>query len=105
MRFGMFFLPEYAAMFSVSALTAVLFLGGYHDPFGLSAPGAAFDGAWWWGLIWFMGKSSFLFLVMIALRWTLPRMRIDQVMYLCYKVLLPISMACVVGVAALRLIG
>ena len=107
MRFGMFFLPEYAAMFSVSAVAAVLFLGGYHDPFGLSAPGGAFDGAWlWlWGLAWFMAKATFLFLVMIALRWTLPRLRIDQVMYLCYKVLLPISMACLVGVAALRLIA
>ena len=105
MRFGMFFLPEYAVMFSVSAATAALFLGGYHDPMGLSAPGGVFDGAWLWGLGWFMGKTGFLFLVMIALRWTLPRLRIDQVMYLCYKVLLPISMACLVGIAALRLIA
>ena len=42
MRFGMFFLPEYALMLSLSAVTSVLFLGGYHDPFGLSAPGGMF---------------------------------------------------------------
>lgn len=42
---------------------------------------------------------------MIFLRWTLPRLRIDQVMYLCYKVLLPISMACVVLTALFKLFG
>ena len=50
-------------------------------------------------------KTTFLFLSMIALRWTLPRLRIDQVMYLCYKVLLPISMACLILAAFLRLFG
>jgi len=105
MRFGMFFLPEYALMFSVSAVSAALFLGGYHDPVGLSARGGVFYGVWWWGLIWFLLKTGTLFLVMICLRWTLPRLRIDQVMYLCYKVLLPIAMACLVLTAALRLLG
>ncbi|MEM8882892.1 MAG: NADH-quinone oxidoreductase subunit NuoH [Planctomycetota bacterium] len=105
MRFGMFFLPEYAVMFSISGLATVLFLGGWHDPFGLSGPGGPMDGVWWWGLIWFMGKTIFQWLLIICLRWTLPRLRIDQVMYLCYKVLLPISMACVVGTALFKLIG
>jgi len=105
MRFGMFFLPEYALMLSLSGVSSALFLGGYHDPLGLSAPGAAFDGVLWWGLLWFFLKTTFLFLSQIVLRWTLPRLRIDQVMYLCYKVLLPISMACLVLTAALRLLG
>ena len=105
MRFGMFFLPEYAVMLSISAVGAALFLGGYHDPFGLSTPGGTFAGAWGWGLLWFFLKTTFLFLSQIALRWTLPRIRIDQVMYLCYKVLLPIGMACIVATAALRLLG
>jgi NADH-quinone oxidoreductase subunit H len=102
MRFGMFFLPEYAVMLSISGVTAVLFLGGYHDPFGLSA--GAMAGVWWWGLIWFFLKTTVLFLIMIVLRWTLPRLRIDQVMYLCYKVLLPLSLACLILTAALRLL-
>jgi NADH-quinone oxidoreductase subunit H len=105
MRFGMFFLPEYALMLSLSAVTSVLFLGGYHDPFGLSAAGGMFADAWWWGLLWFFLKTTFLFLSQIALRWTLPRIRIDQVMYLCYKVLLPIGMVCLLLTAALRLLG
>ncbi len=103
MRFGMFFLPEYAMMLSLSGVASVLFLGGYHDPLGLSAPGGMFEGAWAWGLLWFFLKTTFLFLSQIALRWTLPRIRIDQVMYLCYKVLLPIGMGCLVLTAFLRL--
>ncbi|MHC4224850.1 MAG: NADH-quinone oxidoreductase subunit NuoH [Planctomycetota bacterium] len=103
MRFGMFFLPEYAVMFSISAVAASLFLGGYHDPFGLST--GALEGAWLWCVLWFVTKTMLLFFVMIFVRWTLPRLRIDQVMYLCYKVLLPISMVLLVLTAALRLIG
>ena len=105
MRFGMFFLPEYAVMFSISGIATVLFLGGYHDPFGLSRPGGAMDGVWWWGVIWFSAKTLLQWVFIICLRWTLPRMRIDQVMYLCYKVLLPISMASVVLTALFKLFG
>jgi len=105
MRFGMFFLPEYALMLSLSAVATALFLGGYHDPFGLSAAGGRFAGVWWWGLIWFFGKTTFLFLTQMFIRWTLPRLRIDQVMYLCYKTLLPISMVLLVLTAFLRLLG
>jgi len=103
MRFGMFFLPEYALMLSLSGVTGALFLGGYHDPFGLSAEGGSMHGVRWWGMMWFFLKATTLFLSQIVLRWTLPRLRIDQVMYLCYKVLLPIAMACLVGTAFLRL--
>ena len=90
---------------SLSMVGTVLFLGGYHDPFGMSATGGSMHGVWWWGLLWFSGKAVFQWLLIIILRWTLPRLRIDQVMYLCYKVLLPIAMACVVGTALLKLIG
>jgi NADH-quinone oxidoreductase subunit H len=104
MRFGMFFLPEYALMFSLSGVATALFLGGYHDPFGLSV-GLELDVvAVLWGLLWFLAKTGVLFLSMIALRWTLPRLRIDQVMYLCYKALLPIAMGCLVLTALLRLL-
>ena len=105
MRFGLFFLPEYAVMMSLSAVGSVLFLGGYHDPFGMSAVGGSMHGVWWWGVLWFSGKAIFQWLLIIALRWTLPRLRVDQVMYLCYKVLLPVSMACVVVTALFKLIA
>jgi len=104
MRFGMFFLPEYVLMLTVACVSTVLFLGGYHDPFGLSAEGGMFHGVMWWGFAWFMGKSIVLWLLVMQLRWTLPRLRIDQVMYLCYKVLLPISLVLILLVAALKLI-
>ena len=66
-----------------------------------------FHGVWWWGLLWFSGEGRLPVPEhQIILRWTLPRLRIDQVMYLCYKVLLPISMACLVSLTALlRLLG
>jgi len=105
MRFGMFFLPEYAVMMSLAAVGSVLFLGGYHDPFGMSSEGGSMHGVWWWGVLWFIGKAIVQWLLIIILRWTLPRLRIDQVMYLCYKVLLPVSMACIVGTALLKLIA
>jgi NADH-quinone oxidoreductase subunit H len=104
MRFGMFFLPEYALMFSLSGVATALFLGGYHDPFGVSVGMELGVGPVLWGLLWFLIKTGVLFFSMIALRWTLPRLRIDQVMYLCYKALLPISMACLVLTALLRLL-
>ena len=50
-------------------------------------------------------KMAFLLFVMIWVRWSLPRFRIDRVMYLCYKVLLPFSVACVVGTALQVWIG
>jgi NADH-quinone oxidoreductase subunit H len=105
MRFGLFFLPEYVMMLTISGVATALFLGGYHDPFGLSAPGGPFHGTFWWGLLNFTAKTGILFLSQMAVRWTLPRLRIDQVMYLCYKVLLPISLFCIVLTAALRMIG
>jgi len=105
MRFGMFFLPEYAVMMSLAAVGSVLFLGGYHDPFGMSAEGGSMHGVWWWGVLWFMGKAVVQWLLIICMRWTLPRLRVDQVMYLCYKVLLPVSMACVVVTALFKLIS
>lgn len=102
MRFGLFFLPEYVMMLTLSGVATALFLGGYHDPFGLSAPGGIFAGSVAWGLFNFTLKTGILFLSQMAVRWTLPRLRIDQVMYLCYKVLLPLSLACLVLTAAVR---
>jgi NADH-quinone oxidoreductase subunit H len=52
-----------------------------------------------------LAKTLFLLFVMIWVRWSLPRLRIDRVMYLCYKVLLPISVVCVVGAAVQVLSG
>jgi NADH-quinone oxidoreductase subunit H len=103
LRWSFFFFGEYAAMFAVGGIQAALFLGGWNDPFGLigyyhqrwSATGFTA------GLIAlnfaagaiFISKAVIIVLVQMWLRWTLPRPRIDQVLYACMKVLMP--MACV----------
>jgi NADH-quinone oxidoreductase subunit H len=99
LRWGLFFLGEYAAMFVVSGLAVILFLGGWKSPFPASwAPTGVgfFDhlirGLFFEGPILFILKSMFLFYVQLWIRWTLPRVRIDQVLYACVQVLLPIAM-------------
>ncbi|OGH60740.1 MAG: hypothetical protein A3G34_11300 [Candidatus Lindowbacteria bacterium RIFCSPLOWO2_12_FULL_62_27] len=88
MRFSFFFMAEYAGMILVSGLAAALYLGGWHG----ILPGQS-------GAMWFLLKTAFLVFVMIWLRWTLPRLRIDQVVYVGWKVLTPFVLACVLGQA------
>lgn len=115
MRFGFFFFAEYAAMFVVAGVQTALFLGGWNDPFGLlgylhhrfATAGAEND----WGLLAvnllaggvFVGKCALLVYVQMWVRWSLPRPRIDQVLYACVKVLLPLSCALLLGAAMWQL--
>ncbi len=85
-RFAMFFLAEYAAMFLVAGLAVVLFLGGWVGPF--------FDGP-----LTFFIKTLILVFVQMWLRWTLPRLRVDQMMAVCWKYLIPIAFVVLVAVA------
>lgn len=92
MRFSMFFLAEYAAMALLSAVASILFLGGWNFPFsGAGHPLV--------GVSQLFLKTFALLLLMLWVRWTLPRVRIDQVMYMCLKVLVPFGLFCVVGAA------
>jgi len=79
MKFAMFFFAEYANMFIVSALIATMFFGGWNSPFG------DFMGGPIWGVFWFVSKAMCFVFVQIWLRWTLPRLRVDQLMNLGWK--------------------
>ncbi|MEE9194421.1 MAG: NADH-quinone oxidoreductase subunit NuoH [Alphaproteobacteria bacterium] len=86
MTFALFFLGEYANMILMSALTTVLFLGGWLAPFGF----APFT--WVPGPIWFAAKISFVLFLFLWVRATFPRYRYDQLMRLGWKVFLPLSL-------------
>ena len=82
-KFALFFLGEYIAMFAISGLAVTLFLGGGDGP-GLTA-------ASWLSAVWFLAKIFVLIAVMIWLRGTLPRLRVDQLMGFAWKFMLPLS--------------
>ncbi|HKD91606.1 MAG TPA: NADH-quinone oxidoreductase subunit NuoH [Terriglobales bacterium] len=91
MKFAMFFVAEYANMFTVASLATVLFLGGWDGPmFGLP------ETSWLRALlpvIWFIVKVVFFIFLYIWIRGTLPRFRYDQLMAFGWKVLLPLALA------------
>lgn len=93
MTFALFFLGEYANMILMSAMTAVLFLGGWLPPFDI----APFN--WLPGPVWLALKIAFCLFIFIWIRATFPRYRYDQLMRLGWKVFLPLSLAAVVIVA------
>lgn len=101
MRWSFFFLAEYASMFFVSGLGVLLFLGGWWT--GIAPLDAALGSALGGypgrvlGLLVFLTKSGLLVCVQIWVRWTLPRLRIDQVMETCLKYLVPISCFLLIG--------
>jgi NADH-quinone oxidoreductase subunit H len=111
LRFSFFFFAEYAAMFVVAGIQTALYLGGWNDPFGLigyvyhrftmdpsdiNVTGLLLLNLIGCGI--FVTKCSTIILVQMWVRWTFPRPRIDQVLYACVKVLLPL--ACILLLAA-----
>jgi NADH-quinone oxidoreductase subunit H len=99
MPFALFFLGEYANMILLSALGAVLFLGGWMAPLPFLPSGGP------WGVLWFALKIAFLLFVFSWTKGTLPRYRYDQLMRLGWKVFLPVSLGYVVLTAAVLELG
>jgi NADH-quinone oxidoreductase subunit H len=97
--FAMFFMAEYTEMFIVSAMASVLFLGGWAAPH----PALQQVGDVGLGPVWLIAKAWLLIFVMMWLRWTLPRLRVDQLMHVAWKVLLPIALTLAVAVGGLLL--
>lgn len=92
MRFALFFLAEYVNIFIVCAIGTILFLGGWM-PFHISN-WTTFNHVMDYipSSLWFFGKTFFLIFVIMWFRWTFPRLRIDQLLNLEWKYLLPIGM-------------
>ncbi len=106
LKFGMFFLAEYAHMLTSSAFIAVLFLGGWHFPwFAWTQPEAT---QWYEVLakmaVLSMKIAAFLFFMM-WIRWTIPRFRFDQLMRLAWQGLIPVMLAVFVLTVALLYLG
>jgi NADH-quinone oxidoreductase subunit H len=105
MKFALFFLGEYAAMIIGSGLAVTLFFGGWSLPFGWLTPESAdAEVPFWHGLIHigvFFGKVILFILFFIAVRWTLPRFRYDQLMRLGWVVFFELALANVILTALL----
>ncbi|MGF1546491.1 MAG: NADH-quinone oxidoreductase subunit NuoH [Thiotrichales bacterium] len=102
MAFGLFFLAEYANMILLSALTSLMFFGGWLSPFEGLLPdsvfavpvlGAMLDG----GIHWLLLKTSFFLFCFLWFRATFPRYRYDQIMRLGWKVLIPVTIVWLFG--------
>jgi len=91
MRWGMFFIGEYANMITVSVIASIVFLGGY------DAAGAL-------GWLFIMAKIAFFFFLMLWVRASWPHVRPDQLMWLCWKVLMPLAVVNIVITAIVMMV-
>ncbi len=102
--FALFFLAEYANMILISALTALLFMGGWLSPFeGVPVLGDSFLGQG--SIFWFLSKTVFFMFLFLWVRATFPRYRYDQIMRLGWKVFIPITLAWVMVAAVMSVFG
>ena len=109
MRFSYFFLVEWGNMWVMSALATTMFLGGWQIPFVAAGYLDAATGGMavfleLLSLAIFAGKTLFFVFIVMWLRWTLPRIRVDQMMNMCWKYLVPASFAGVLFVALWMLV-
>ncbi len=95
MKFAYFFLAEFINMFIISAIATTIFFGGWLSPFGIT------ESIPWLGVFWFLGKTFIIVFLMMWFRWTFPRLRIDQLLTLEWKYLLPINLVNMVIMAFL----
>ena len=97
MKFALFFMAEYMAMATMSALITTLYLGGWDIPYWNE------PGTWWAFLLtalFFLAKVSFLLFVFVWVRWTIPRLKYDILMRIGWKLFLPLAILNIVLVAA-----
>ncbi|NCO64480.1 MAG: NADH-quinone oxidoreductase subunit NuoH [Flavobacteriales bacterium] len=93
MKFAYFFLAEFINMFIIAAIATTVFFGAWLSPFGIT------ESIPWLGVFWFLGKTLMLVFLMMWFRWTFPRLRVDQLLTLEWKYLLPINLVNIVIMA------
>ena len=86
MKFAYCFLAEFINMFIIAAIATTVFFGAWLSPFGIT------ESLPWLGVFWFLGKTLILVFLMMWFRWTFPRLRVDQLLTLEWKYLLPINL-------------
>jgi NADH-quinone oxidoreductase subunit H len=96
MKFGLFQAAEFTHTFTAAAVMSILFFGGWNVPWANENPNI------WVGLIFFLIKTSIFYLVIIWSRMTFPRVRIDQLMNLNWKFMVPVSLIMVMGIPILK---
>jgi len=94
MKFAYFFLAEFINMFIIASIAVVVFFGGWLSPFGITD-----DITWFPQFIWFFVKVLGIIFLMMWFRWTFPRLRVDQLLTLEWKYLLPINLVNIVIMA------
>jgi NADH-quinone oxidoreductase subunit H len=95
-RFGFFFMGEYAHLLFISALTTTLFLGGWHFlPFKPELAGIP-------GWVWFLAKTYAMVILLMWIRWTFPRSRVDTLMKFSWKGLVPVSLVYILVMAFIK---
>jgi NADH-quinone oxidoreductase subunit H len=99
MKFAYFFLAEFINMFIIAAIATTIFFGAYLSPFGIT------DSIPLLGVFWFLAKTLVLIFLMMWFRWTFPRLRIDQLLVLEWKYLLPLNLMNLILMALMVLLG
>lgn len=93
MKFAYFFLAEFINMFIIAAIGTTVFFGGWLSPFGIT------ESIPWLGIFWFLFKTFILVFLMMWFRWTFPRLRVDQLLTLEWKYLMPLNLMNIVIMA------
>ncbi|HIU88640.1 MAG TPA: NADH-quinone oxidoreductase subunit NuoH [Candidatus Caccomonas pullistercoris] len=105
MHFGFYYLAEYLNLFIVAGIATTIFLGGWAPIYFPGLDGFNVVMGYIPGAVWFIGKTFFVVFLLMWMRWTFPRLRIDQILSLEWKYLLPISMVNLVLMALVVAFG
>ena len=105
MHFGFFYLAEYLNLFITAGIAVTLFLGGWMPLHIAGLDGFNMVMDYIPGVIWFVGKTFLVVFLLMWIRWTFPRLRIDQVLILEWKYLMPLSLLVLMIMTVFKVFG